>query len=269
MNRIPAHQPYRWFVAGFALAMAIGFLTSAAPVSANHAAVPGRGATQLGPDLGTQAVTAGIDVNRWNNTVNWTSVHGAGVEFAYLKATEGTSTKDPNFNTYYPAAYYAGLVRGAYHIGLPNLSSGTVQADYFASNGGAWSADNQTLPGALDLEPNPYSGGYCYGLSQSSMVSWISAFANEYHARTGRWAVIGTTLSWWKLCTGNYSGFATRHPLWIVRWSTSAGTLPAGWSFFTFWQDTNCRKVSGISGCADGDYFNGDRTRLVALADNA
>jgi GH25 family lysozyme M1 (1,4-beta-N-acetylmuramidase) len=121
-------MPYRWFVAGFALAMAAGFLTSATPVSANHASL-GHGATQAaGPDIGTQAVTAGIDVNRWNNTIDWTSIRDAGVEFAYLKATEGASTKDPNFNIYYPATYYAGLVRGAYHVGLPNLSSGTVQA---------------------------------------------------------------------------------------------------------------------------------------------
>jgi hypothetical protein len=155
------------------------------------------------------------------------------------------------------------------HTARPNASTGATQADYFASNGGGWSADNQTLPGALILEPNPYSGGYCYGLTQSSMVSWINSFVNQYHTRTGRWAVIQTTLSFWRLCTGNNSTFAAHHPLWIVRWDNpSPGTLPSGWSFQTFWQNSNCKVVAGVTGCANGDIFNGAPDRLVALANN-
>ena len=63
-----------------------------------------------------------------------------------------------------------GLVRGAYHFALPDHSSGTAQAAWFATHGGAWSADNHTLPGALDIEYNPY-GAACYGLSQAAMVA--------------------------------------------------------------------------------------------------
>ncbi|MBV1851345.1 hydrolase [Catellatospora sp. NEAU-YM18] len=222
------------------------------------------------PALSAVAVTGtpGIDVNTWQGSVNWSAAHNAGVQWAYLKATEGTSVKDPSFNTNYPAAYYAGVIRGAYHLARPNLSSGTVQADYLASNGGAWSADGKTLPAALDIEPNPLSGGYCYGLTQSAMISWINAFLNEYRARTTRWAVIHTTLSFWKICTGNYSGFATKSPLSIIRWDSSPGALPAGWTVQTFWQSTNCQVTAGVVGCADGSSFNGAYDRLVALANN-
>jgi GH25 family lysozyme M1 (1,4-beta-N-acetylmuramidase) len=211
--------------------------------------------------------TAGIDVSHHQGTINWTSVRNAGIQFAYIKATEGTSYKDPLFNTNYPAAYYAGVIRGAYHFALPNLSSGAVQADYFYNNGGRWSADNRTLPGALDIEYNPY-GSTCYGLSQSAMRSWIADFLNRYHYRTGRYAVIYTTTNWWVTCTGNYSGFAGHHPLWIARYSSSPGTLPAGWSFWTFWQYTASGSVPGVSGSVDRDYFNGARDRLLALANN-
>src|SRR5689334_6073181 len=92
------------------------------------------------------ASTAGIDVSAAAGTVNWTSVYNAGIRYAYIKATEGASTRDPNFNTYYPAAYYAGVIRGAYHLAKPNASGGAAQADFLASNGGAWSADGKTLP---------------------------------------------------------------------------------------------------------------------------
>ena len=29
-------------------------------------------------------------------------------------------------------------------------------------------------------------------------------------------------------CTGSYTGFAANHPMWVARWSSSVGALPAG-----------------------------------------
>ncbi|MGA8112330.1 MAG: lysozyme [Actinocatenispora sp.] len=211
-------------------------------------------------------VLYGIDVSHYQGSINWTSVKAAGTSFAYIKATEGTTFHDPNFSSNYTNAYYAGLIRGAYHFARPDSSGGAAQADYFASHGGGWSADNQTLPGMLDIEYGPNST--CYGLSQASMVSWISAFLNEYHARTSRWAPIYTTTDWWKTCTGNSSAFAGNSPLFVARYSSSAGTLPAGWGFWTFWQYTSTGSVSGVPGNVDRDQFNGSADRLLALANN-
>jgi len=213
------------------------------------------------------ATTAGIDVSRYQGSINWTSVRNAGIEFAFIKATEGTTVRDPNFGANYVGAYNAGVIRGAYHFALPDRSSGAVQANYVASHGGAWSADGRTLPAALDIEFNPY-GATCYGLSQAAMRTWISDFLNTYRTRTGRYAVIYTTTSWWTSCTGNWSGPWANHPLWIARWAASPGTLPAGAPFYTFWQYTSSGTVPGISGAVDRDYFNGARSRLVALANN-
>ena len=212
--------------------------------------------------LAVPAGLRGLDVSHWQGTLNWTTIKNQGAVFAYMKATEGTSYKDPQFNSNYPNSYYAGFVRGAYHFALPDRSSGATQASYFASNGGGWSADNRTLPGTLDIEYNPY-GATCYGLSQASMRSWIADFINTYHSRTGRWAVIYTTTDWWTSCTGNYSGFASNNPLWIARYSSSVGTLPAGWGFYTFWQFASSGTFPG-----DQDVFNGSSARLTALANN-
>src|ERR687892_580952 len=77
------------------------------------------------------ATTPGIDVSRYQGSINWTSVRNAGIQFAYIFA-------------------------------LPDRSSGAVQANYLANSGGAWSADSRTLPAALDIEFNPY-GATCYG----------------------------------------------------------------------------------------------------------
>src|SRR5690606_22115081 len=41
----------------------------------------------LAPTDGVQ----GIDVSHWQGAINWTSVRNAGIQFAWIKATEGTS----------------------------------------------------------------------------------------------------------------------------------------------------------------------------------
>lgn len=213
------------------------------------------------------ATTPGIDVSRYQGSINWTSVRNSGIQFAFIKATEGTSYKDPNFNANYVNAYNAGVIRGRTTSPAEHLRRST-QANYLASNGGAWSADSRTLPAALDIEGNPYSGGYCYGLSTTGMRNWIQDFLNTYRSRTGRYAVIYTTTSWWNQCTGSWTGPWANHPLWLARWASAPGTLPAGAPFWSFWQYTSTGAVSGISGNVDRNYWNGDRSRLIALANN-
>ncbi|MCX0247740.1 GH25 family lysozyme [Streptomyces drozdowiczii] len=205
----------------------------------------------------------GIDVSHYQGSINWSSVKSAGIKFAYIKATESTTYKDPNFNANYLNAYNAKVIRGAYHFARPNLSSGAAQATYFAGHGGAWSRDNLTLPGMLDLE------GGCYGKSASAMQSWILDFYNTYKAKTGRDVVIYTSASWWNSCTGGWSGMSARSPLFTAHWTSAASpTIPKGFPYWTFWQYTDSGSVGGISGAVDRDRFNGDATRLLALANN-
>jgi len=204
--------------------------------------------------------TPGMDVSSYQGNVDWATAWANGGKFAYIKATESTTYTNPYFTQQYNGSYNVGMIRGSYHFATPDTSGGATQADYFIAHGGGWSADGKTLPGALDIEYNPY-GAECYGLSAASMVSWIHAFANEYNAREGVYPVIYSTFDWWNTCTGNNSGFATTSPFWLARYSTSAGTLPAGYGFYTFWQYADSGTFPG-----DQDYFNGPMTGLQALA---
>jgi GH25 family lysozyme M1 (1,4-beta-N-acetylmuramidase) len=208
--------------------------------------------------LASTTQVAGIDVASYQGNVDWAKWWGYGNRFAYVKATEGTSYTNPYFAQQYNGSYNQGFIRGAYHFARPSSSGGKAQADYFVNHGGGWSGDGKTLPGVLDIEYNPYSGGTCYGLSASSMVSWISAFLAEYKYRTGRDAVIYSTTDWWKTCTGNTTRFSSTNPLWIARYASTVGTLPGAWTYYTFWQNTDTP--------LDGDLFNGSMTRLQALA---
>ncbi|MEV5395127.1 lysozyme [Streptomyces cellulosae] len=205
---------------------------------------------QAGLPTSRSTQTEGVDVSSHQGNVAWPTLWGSGVRWAYAKATEGTYYTNPYHAQQYNGSYDVGMVRGAYHFATPDTTSGAAQADYFVDRGGAWSADGRTLPGVLDIEWNPY-GDDCYGKSASSMVSWIRNFLDRYRARTGRDAVIYTATSWWKQCTGNYAGFAST-PLWIARYASTVGELPAGWSTYTMWQYTSTGPTVG-----DHDRFNG------------
>ncbi|MFJ8823551.1 lysozyme [Streptomyces sp. NPDC102467] len=214
------------------------------------------------PPAQSAGLPRGHDVSSHQKHVNWRKAKSKGARFVYVKATESTTYKNPYFTQQYNGARTARLVRGAYHFGVPNQSSGRTQASYFVRNGGAWSRDGWTLPPALDIEYNPYSKKHkCYGLSKARMVSWIKSFSNEVLRGTGRRPVIYTNYHWWKTCTGNSRAFAANHALWLARYDESSGALPAGWTYWTFWQYAN---RGGLPG--DQNVFNGSMAQLQRFA---
>lgn len=202
----------------------------------------------------------GLDVSSHQGDVDWTSVAQQGARFAYVKATEGVNYTNPYFAQQYDGSAKAGLIHGAYHFATPDTSSGAAQADYFIAHGGGWTDDGKTLPGMVDLEWNPY-GPTCYGLSPESMVSWIHAFNNEYHTKTGRWPVIYTATRWWSTCTGDTDDVSDTNPLMLARYAGDPGPMPYKWDYQAIWQYADAGPFPG-----DQDLFNGDESQLSALA---
>lgn len=206
--------------------------------------------------------TPGLDVSHYQGSIDWNAVAAKGAKFVYIKATEGTGYRDPQFGANYNGSYQAGLIRGAYHYGRPDSSGGAKQADYFIANGGGWSDDGKTLPGTLDIEyGTDGEGGTCYGKSEADMAGWIKAFSDEYNAKTGRYPMIYTSANWWSQCVGTSGDFSATNPLWVARYSSSVGELPYGWDVHTIWQFDNSGTFPG-----DQDKFNGDYSRVQALA---
>ncbi|GAA3149194.1 lysozyme [Streptomyces rectiviolaceus] len=278
---MPVHRPgtprrSRWSAAGILLsvlsALSLLITLPGAAQAAGGDDTPARGSARMGqgviehdgqgslPPGGDAVQTEGVDVSSHQGNVAWATLWNSGVKWSYVKATEGTYYKNPYFAQQYNGSYNVGMIRGAYHFATPDTTSGATQANYFVDNGGGWSRDGRTLPGALDIEWNPY-GAACFGKSQSAMVTWIRDFLNQYKARTGRHAVIYTATSWWKQCTGNYGGFAVNNPLWIARYASAPGELPAGWGVQTMWQYTSTGPTVG-----DHNKFNGALDRVKALA---
>ena len=91
---------------------------------------------------------AGVDVSCYQGDIDWETLASQNIEFAFIKATEGSSFVDPNFSYNWTEAQKTGLRIGAYHF-FSFESSGETQADSFISTVKA--VDNM-LPPVIDVE---------------------------------------------------------------------------------------------------------------------
>jgi uncharacterized repeat protein (TIGR01451 family) len=212
---------------------------------------------------GAEADLLGMDVSGWQPTVDWPRAWADGARFAYVKATEGTTFRSSTWAAQTAGARGVGMRVGAYHFARPDRSGPVPQADFFVDNGGRWTADGMTLPPAADVEDNPVAGGdMCYDLTPDEMVAWVRGFVDRVYARTGRHPAIYTSTRWWRACTGDAPDFGATSPLWIARWATTVGALPAGWTSHTIWQFNDDRGIFP----GDSNRLNGGEDALRELA---
>jgi GH25 family lysozyme M1 (1,4-beta-N-acetylmuramidase) len=201
----------------------------------------------------------GIDVSHWQGTINWSSVAAAGKQFAFTKATEGTTYVDPTVGTNTSGAQGAGVLVGVYHFAHPDTDTAAAEAQHFIAAAAQY-AGNGFLRPVLDLEDGSTLG-------KTALSQWTNDWCAAVQAALGVDPII--------YCNTNYaSNFldasVNTHPLWIANWSTSygdpntTGSPPTGaWGgAWDFWQYSSTGTVSGISGNVDLDVFDGDLTTL-------
>jgi GH25 family lysozyme M1 (1,4-beta-N-acetylmuramidase) len=209
------------------------------------------------------ARTLGIDVSRWQGTINWTSVKGSGVTFAWAQATRGAYLVNANFTANMNNGKAAGVIMGAYHYACPATNSPSTEANYFWNTAGPYiKADGKTLMPMLDIEEwNGHVGA-------SSYSDWANQW---YNAVVAKAAAAGVTIkpvlyssacfmcNFNTSCSGfgsfiaNYSGA----PQTGTPWSACSSCNLWGGGAWNFWQYSSTGSVPGISGAVDLDVFNG------------
>ena len=90
----------------------------------------------------------GVDVSSYQGEVDWSALASQGVDFAFIKATEGSLLQDRQFAANWAGAAAAGVRAGAYHF-LSYDSPGDTQADNFIS---AVPVTEGALPPVVDIE---------------------------------------------------------------------------------------------------------------------
>jgi len=194
----------------------------------------------------------GMDVSHYDGTIDWPTAHAAGIDFAFAKATEGTTFTDPMFATNWAGMKSAGVVRGAYHFFHSNIDP-VAQADFVTKTVGTLEPGD--LPIVIDLEVTD-------GNSEATVASTAKTFLDTVTKTTGVTAMIYVSPSF----LSSYSSFAG-NPLWVANWMVMCPDVPAPWTTWTFWQNSATGTVAGVSGASsvDLDYFNGTLTQLAML----
>lgn len=198
------------------------------------------------------AVLSGPDVSHHQGAVSWSKVAAAGADFAWCKATEGASFRDPRFAANWAGIHAAGLVGGAYHF-LRAESSGAAQARHFLEVVG----ELRGRLAALDVETS--------GARTNPSLTQVRDFARTFAQMTGGHPLVVYTAGWWWRGIARNPPGAQLGPLWHARYNTTPGPLYGGWSGWTFWQHTDRGRVPGISGPCDLNRFAGTRAQLLAL----
>ena len=183
----------------------------------------------------------GIDVSHNNGPVNWDQLAGAGITFAFAKASEGCNPGtsgylDSQFATNWQAMKDAGVIRGAYHfIGLP--LAGTPQAqwnddmhrqiDHFVSLIGPLQAGD--LPPMIDLEDGDSPGRWNALITsdRSSALALVTETINYLTAQLGGVLPIIYTGSFWTSELNDPTPVEmpfSNYPLWIAQYPIDVHT---------------------------------------------
>jgi lysozyme len=213
----------------------------ATPAASTAASAPGAGisASQRGVDVASHQHPGGAPID-WNAVADW------GVDFAYIKATEGDTYVNPYFAEDWRGAGAAGLLRGAYHYARPRLPlwTATYDAQVFLLTTGPF-AGVSDLPPVLDLEDTG-------GLTGDQLVAWADAWMDEVTRQTGRWPMVYSA-SWFLDGVVGGGAVLSEHPMWVADYNDLGypQRLPSGWSRWTIRQFTPSGQISGIPAPVD------------------
>jgi lysozyme len=205
----------------------------------------------------TTLMNSVIDLSHYNTVQSFQMVKDSGILGVIHKATEGTGFVDALYNEHRKEAISAGLLWGAYHVGIQKDVRG--QVNHFL---------DVVRPGptdlmVLDFEPNSREGTMTLAEAEFFVEytnERIARFPGLYSGQAFILDQLGNTLK-----TPLQNCF-----LWIARYSVHLPQLPPAFTKFTFWQYTDGsggpkpHQVPGIGRC-DRDKFNGGEKELGVL----
>ena len=188
----------------------------------------------------------GIDVSHHQGAIDWPLLPAQGVDFAYIKATEGGDHVDTRFAGNWEEAGKAGIARGAYHFFTLCRSGAEQAANFIASV----PVDPAALAPAVDLE---YMGNCNDRPPMEDVRAELAAYLALVEGHYGKPAVLYLTEEF----DDAYAISASfDRPLWLRSIGREPGFGSRDW---TIWQASNFRQLDGIEGRVDWNAMRADR----------
>ncbi len=179
----------------------------------------------------------GVDISHYQGSINWNDIYNQNIDFAFMKATEGSSTIDEYFERNWSNAQETPIVVGAYHF-YSFDSSVETQAENFISTVGSLKGK---MPPVIDFEfySNYEKNPPDINTTRANLQLLLDILEDYYGVKP----IIYATVKSYNLYIK--SEF-TEYPLWIrnVYYSPDLG-MKNRW---TFWQYTDTAVLKGYHG---------------------
>ena len=193
----------------------------------------------------TGSGTLGIDVSRWNGTIDWSAVKNSGVNYAIIRcgyrgSSSGALIEDSMFRTNIQGAVNAGIKVGLYFYTQATTEAEAIEEASFVVS----MIKNYGLsyPVYLDVEK---SNGRGDAISYDMRTTVCKAFCKTI-TNSGYSAGIYASKTWFE---SKFDVSAlTSYKIWLAQYATSATYSK---SRYDMWQYTAKGSVSGISGDVD------------------
>lgn len=191
----------------------------------------------------TKSRYKGIDVSRFQGTIDWTKVKNAGIEFVMIRAGYGkyADQVDANFKTNIAGAQKAGIDCGVYWYSYAlNTSDALAEAKtcYNTIKGYKLS-----YPVAFDIEESSQMA------LTTTQVSNITKVFCEYLESQNYYVSVYSFASMLK--DKMNSSVLTSYDIWVAHINVSAPNYSGNYGM---WQYSHTGSVNGISGNVDLDY---------------
>ena len=194
----------------------------------------------------------GVDVSSYQGEVDWSVLAEQGVEFAFIKATEGSTLQDRQFRSNWEGAQAAGVRPGAYHF-LSYDSPGETQAENFIDQ---VPVTQGALPPVVDIE---FYGSYLENPPDKEHVhSILNPLLERLEEHYGVKPILYVTYrSYYRYLAGEGYG---DYPIWCS--SLTVFPLLPRWDF---WQYSHTARLDGYTGSQqhiDLNIFRGSREQF-------
>jgi lysozyme len=201
----------------------------------------------------------GIDVSKYQGDIDWQAVHGGGIQFAFIKATEGADRVDPKFLQNWQGAKAAGVKRGAYHFAYWCRQPQEEMANFLRTV----PHDPDALPPVLDVEATPTSGSCKKTLYREQTIAQMREMLQMMERAYGKRPVIYSTVDFYESIL--HPSELEEYPIWI-RSTKYSPHVRYGKRKWHFWQYQSDAQIPGIRGNVDRNAFGGDQRQWMAFA---
>lgn len=179
----------------------------------------------------------GIDVSAYQGNINWDTLAMQNIQFAYIKATEGSGFVDKRFQKNYTDARKQNIRVGAYHF-FSFDSPGETQAINYEES---VPCEERMLPPVVDVEF--YGAKEKNPPQKESLQKELDCLLKHLEQHYGKKPVIYTTNKMYKIyIKDKYKDY----DIWIR--SVYCNPRYLGQKNWTFWQYSNRGRLAGYDG---------------------